>query len=146
MTPAEQLNAIIDVIETRVATALDISADQIYETRQTGEGEGAAAYVSANIDQLVPHTGCAERAAVTVTIGFHMPEIEGERQRVTRVNHTMALRDALLWRASNAPNAIPNVGLPQVLDMAVSEMGDPDRNYIMGGLTYQFQTILDKPS
>jgi hypothetical protein len=149
MNPEDVLNEILDTIEERVATALDISADQIYETRQTGEQEGAAAYVSASIDQIVPFTACAEKATVTVLIGFHMPEVETEtgleRQRITRTRHTFAIRSQLLWQGSASPLKIPNVTLPRVTDMAVSELGDPDRGYLTGGLTYQFEMALPKP-
>jgi hypothetical protein len=146
LNPEDQLNEILDTIEKRVATALELTADQVYESRQTGEDAGAAAYVQAQINTVVPHTLCAELATVEVLIGFHMPVVEGERDRVTRVRHTMRIRDQLLWRGANAPNAIPNVGLPRVGDMAVSDQGEADLGYLMGGLTYQFQTILQKPS
>jgi hypothetical protein len=140
VNPAEQLNAIVDEIEARVANVLGFAKEQIFETRQTGEREGNAAYVSATVPQVVPHTVCAERATIEVLIGFHVMQ-DGRPNRVQRMDLTMGLRAALLNRSS----PIPYAGLCKVTDFALSEPGDPDTEYITGGLNFTFDTILEKP-
>lgn len=134
------LNGILDAIEARVATALGLEASQVYESRSSGEASGNAAYVSATVPQMVPHTVCAERASVVVLIGFHLQE-DGTPNRVQRMRHTMAIRSVLLDRS----DPIPNAGLVKVTDFALSEPGDPDEGYLMGGLTLAFEAIVDKP-
>lgn len=143
MTPEEILNAVMDEVETRVATALCLSADQIYETRETGEQSGSAAYVSGQILEMAPATQCADRALLEVTIGFELCD-DGERpKRVQRLAAQLAVRRELLWNA-RVGREIPHAKIPTVTDMPVSEMGDPKPDTFMGGLTWRCQVDLPR--
>lgn len=142
----DQLNPIMDLLEARVATGLGITSDEIYETRETGEATGSAAYVSATTEVLGSMGICAVRLGIRVLIGFHLPEVPDERHRVTRLRYVTELWEKVLWTSSDSPNAIPNVGLPAVQDFSISEEGDPDEGYIMGGLGFYFETSIEKPA
>ena len=141
----DQINPIIDTLETRAALALGLTADEMYEARETGEASGSAGYVSVSATVLGPMGPCALRVAFTATVGFHLPEVPSERHRITRLRYVSNLWDQLLWTSSNSPNAIQGAGLPMVRDFSVSDPGDPDTGYVMGGLEFYFEASVQKP-
>ena len=144
MTPEEILNAIVDEVEWRVASALGLEKERVYETRSTGDQEGAAAYVSVEIPEMTGATQCADRAVLEFLIGFELFD-DGERpRRIQRVEKQMAIRKALTWGGAIGGTPIGYAKLPQVTDMPVSEMGEPKDAMYMGGLGWRCQVDLPR--
>lgn len=143
MNPDDQLNSIIDTFEERMRVLFDVSADQVFEYRMTGEHVGTALYVSAQVTDMAPATPCAEDATVDVVLGFHIPRHETLPDRTYRIQQQSALRDRLIF-APGHPDRIPDAGLIQTTSMGVTFGDDPDRGYLMGGITVRFTTRLRK--
>jgi hypothetical protein len=142
MNPEDGLNDILDEIQARMAVVFELDADRIYEYRDTGEQSGESAYFAATIVQTSPIGLCALNALVECTIGFHKVD-DGTPRRKQRLAWAMAMQNRLTW-APGSTDAIAGVKLPEIGDMAVSENGDPDQGHLMGGLTYRFQTVIQK--
>lgn len=126
---AAKIDAIVDAIESVVASVLGIGVEDVLETQESDEVPATRGYVTCEAQNVQPLGPCNYQVPLSITIGFQVPD-DGRKRRVQRLEWQMAMIQAL-----TAGGAVPNLSLVVPVDFAVTNAGSEPYRFVWGGMT-----------